>query len=136
MERGDSGGSNIHDDHLEFLCQTRQLPRAANVEVWVPLEREISLALRDGERIVFRSHFLCGFGLPASDFLCSFLNFYHLQPHHLTPNMVVLLSAIITLCEGYLGVFPTIELWGELFYLKLGTAVKGQAAQCRACMVV
>ena len=59
-----------------------------------------------------RSHFLRGIGLPASAFFCSFLEFYQLQPHHLTPNTVVLLSAFVTLCEGFLGVLPTIELWG------------------------
>ena len=71
--------------------------------------------------MVFRSHFLRGIGLPASAFFCCFLEFYQLQPHHLTPNTVVLLSAFVTLCEGYLGVLPTLELWGEFFQSKLGT---------------
>ena len=83
--------------------------------------------LQDGERVVFRTHFLHGFSLPANGFLRSFLDFYHLQPHHLTPNTGVPLSAFVTLCKGYLGVLPMLELWGELFYLKLGTAVKGEA---------
>ena len=38
---------------------------------------------------------------------------------------MVLLSAFVTLCEGYLGVLPTLELWGEFFQSKLGTRVKG-----------
>ena len=63
--------------------------------------------------MIFRSHCLRGFGLPASGFLRSFLEFYHLQPHHLTPNTVMLLSAFVTLCEGFLGVLPTLELWGD-----------------------
>ena len=49
-------------------------------------------------------------GLQASGFFWVFLDFYNLQPHHLTPNMVVLLSAFVTLCEGFLGVLPTLEL--------------------------
>ena len=49
---------------------------------------------------------------------------------------MVLLAAFVTLCEGYLGVLPTLELWGELFYLKLGTAAKDEAAPCRACVAV
>ena len=79
--------------------------------------------------MIFRSHFLRGFGLPASGVLRSFLQFYHLQPHHLTPNTVVLLSAFVTLCEGYLGILPTLELWGEFFYTKLGTSAKETPAQ-------
>jgi hypothetical protein len=41
---------------------------------------------------------------------------------------VVLLAAFVTMCEEYLGTLPTLELWGKCFYLKLGTAAKGQAA--------
>ena len=71
---------------------------------------EISLAPQEDKRVVFRSHCLRGLGLPASSFFRSFLEFYGLQPHHLTPNTVVLLSAFVTLCEGFLGVLPTIML--------------------------
>ena len=82
--------------------------------------------------MIFRSHYLRGFGLPASGFLRAFLEFYHLQPHHLTPNTVMLLSAFVTLCEGFLGVLPTLELWGEFFQCKLGTVVAGVPATCGA----
>ena len=90
--------------------------------------REISPAPEEGERVVFRSHCLRGLGLPPSGFFCSFLEFYGLQSHHLTPNMVVLLPAFISLCEGFLSVLPTIELWGEFFHTKLGTQAAGVPA--------
>ena len=48
----------------------------------------------------------------------------------------VLFAAFVTLYEGYLGVLPTLELWGEVFYLKLGTAAKDEATQCGACATV
>ena len=73
-------------------------------------EGEISPAPREGERVIFRSHCLRWLGLPASSFFRSFMEFYILRPHHLTPNMVVLLSAFVALCEGFLGVLPTLEL--------------------------
>ena len=82
--------------------------------------------------MIFRSHCLPGFGLPASGFLRAFLEFYHLQPHHLTPNAVMLLSAFVSLCEGFLGLLPTLELWGEFFQSKLGTVVAGVPAPCGA----
>ena len=128
--------SEIHEDHVDFLRQTRRLPGKDYVKVRLALEREISPAPEEGERVVFRSHCLRGHGLPASSFFRSFLEFYNLQPHHLTPNTVVLLSAFVTLCEGFLGVLPTIELWGEFFYIKLGTLVAGVPAQCGAFIVV
>ena len=106
-------GSNVHEDHVEFLRQTRRLPDANLVRVRLAPETEISPAPEEGERVVFRSHFLRGFGLPASGFLRSFLEFYNLQPHHLTPNAVMLLSAFVSLCEGFLGLLPTLELWGS-----------------------
>ena len=71
-----------------------------------------------------------------SGFFRAFLEFYNLQPHHITPNAVVLLSAFVALCEGFLGVLPTIKLWGEFFYTKLGTVVAGVPAQCGACIAV
>ena len=108
-------GSNIHEDHVEFLRQTRRLPGENYVRVRRAPVREISPAPEEGERVIFRSHFLRGLGLPASAFFRSFLEFYQLQPHHLTPNTVVLLSAFVSLCEGFLGVLPTLELWGEFF---------------------
>ena len=44
----------------------------------------------------------------------------------------VLLAAFITLCEGFLGVLPTIGLSGEFFQSKLGTRMQGVPAQSGA----
>ena len=106
-------GSNVHEDHVEFLRRTQCLPGENFVRVRQAPAREISPAPEEGERVIFRSHCLRGFGLPASGFLRAFLEFYNLQPHHLTPNAVMLLLAFVTLCEGFLGVLPTLELWGS-----------------------
>ena len=129
-------GSNVQQDHLNFLCDTRRLPGTGYVEARVPPAKEITPAPKDGEYVIFRSHFLCGFGLPASEFLRLLMDFYGVQPHHLMPNMVVLFSAFVTLCEGYLSTLPTLELRAELFYLKLGTSTKGEAVQCGACVAM
>ena len=107
---GDWDGSTVIEDHISFLRDTRRMPSVAFVKARVPPETEISPVPQEGERVVFRSHFLRGFGLPASGFMRSFLNFYQVQPHHLTPNTVVLLAAFVTTCAGYLGTLPTLEL--------------------------
>ena len=70
-------------------------------------------------------------GLPASGFFRSFLEFHGLQPHHLTPNTVVLLAAFATLCEGFLGVLPTIELWGGVLLLQAWHHHRGGAGSVR-----
>ena len=125
---GDWDGSNVNEDHITFLHETRCLPGASYVKARVPPEGEISPVPGEGERVVFRSHFIRGFGLPASGFLRSFLEFYHLQPHHTMPNTVMLLSAFVTMCEGYLRILPAIKLRGAFFYSKLGTSVREVAA--------
>ena len=71
-------GSNVHEDHVEFLRRTRRLPGKNFVRVRQAPAREISSAPEEGERVIFRSHSLRGFGLPASGFLRAFLEFYHL----------------------------------------------------------
>ena len=77
MERsGDWDGSNVHEDHLTFLHDTRWLPGAGYIKTRVPPADEISPAPEEGEHVIFRSHFLRGFGLPASDFMRAFLAFY------------------------------------------------------------
>ena len=119
-------GSEVHDDHVDFLRQTRRLPSKDHVKVRLAPKGEISPVPEEGERVVFRSHCLRSLGLPASSLFWSFLEFYGLQPHHLTPNTVVLLSAFVTLGEGFLGVLPTIELWGS-------SSTPSSAPSLRAC---
>ena len=51
-----------------------------------------------------------------SQFFRDFLNHFQMQPHHLGANAIMLLSAFITLCEGYLGVRPSLGLWTRLFH--------------------
>ena len=136
VRSGTRDGSEVHEDHIEFLRRTRRLPGEDRVQVRLASEGEISPAPQEGERVIFRSHCLRGLGLPSSSFFRSFMEFYGLQPHHLTPNMVVLLSAFVALCEGFLGVLPTLELWGEFFLSKLGTQAAGVPAQCGAFIAV
>ena len=59
-----------------------------------------------------------GLGLPASDFLRNFLNRYALQPHHLPANAFFILSSFVALCEGYIGILPSLELWARLYSLQ------------------
>ena len=66
---------------------------------------------------MFVAHFERGFGLPASVFFRAFLNWFHLQPHHLPANAVTQLSTLAAFSEGYLGLWPTIELWAKYFQL-------------------
>ena len=59
----------MHEDHIAFLRNTRRLPGEDYVRARSPPEEEILPTPQEGERVVFRSHFIRGLGLPASDFL-------------------------------------------------------------------
>ena len=50
-------GSEVHDDHIDFLRQTRRLPGTDKVEARLAPAKEITPEPREGERVVFRSHF-------------------------------------------------------------------------------
>ncbi|KAI5000686.1 hypothetical protein ZWY2020_010645 [Hordeum vulgare] len=68
--------------------------------------------------MVFTEHFYWGFGLPASAFFAEWLCFFGLQPHHLAPNAILQLSALVVLCEGFMGIEPRVNLWCNLFFFK------------------
>jgi hypothetical protein len=56
-----------------------------------------------------------GFSVPSHAFLCSLLQYYDLELHHLTPSVVLHIAVFITLCEAYLGVDPDLNLWKYFF---------------------
>jgi hypothetical protein len=51
-----------------------------------------------------------------------FLDHFHLQPHHIGANAMMVLSAFTTLCEAYLGIWPNVELFCRLIFFKTPTA--------------
>ena len=106
--RGTWEGSYITDREISWLKQTRRIP--AGVECRAP-SGEIKPAPVHGEKIVFLEHFIRGLGLPASDFFRAFLDKFNLQPHHLPPNAIVFLSSFASFQEGYLGLWPSLDLW-------------------------
>ena len=80
-------------------------------------------------------HFEHGFGLPASTFFRGFLEVFGLQAHHLGTDAIVQLSGFVSLCEGYLGVEPTIDLWARFFSLKQQGPSAGEFVDCGAAII-
>jgi hypothetical protein len=112
-------GSYMRKDDIERLVRLRRIP--PGVVTRAPGE-EIQPDPEPGERVVFGAHFDRGFGLPASPFFRRFLEFFGLQPHHLPANAMVQLSCYVTFMEGYAGLWPDVEFWCRLFYLKAQVA--------------
>jgi hypothetical protein len=83
-----------------------------------PAGGECVPAPEPGETVVFYDHFPRGYALPASSFLHQFLDDFHLQPHLLGANAMMMLAAFAALCEAYLGIWPNVELFRWLIYFK------------------
>jgi hypothetical protein len=68
-----------------------------------------------GFRVMFLDFILCGFSLPAHEFLRGLHFVYGVQLHQLTPNSLLHIACFITLCQAFLGVDPNWGLWKYLF---------------------
>jgi hypothetical protein len=70
-----------------------------------------------------------GFGEPTHSFLCSLLQFYGLELHHLTPSGILHMASFVTLCEAYKGIEPHFNLWNYLFraWLQQGSVAEAMA---------
>lgn len=113
-ERGCWDGSIVREEDLDWLRATRRVPTGVACRL---ASGEISPSPNPGEHIVFLSHFQRGFGLPTSDFFFDFISTYKLQPHHLPANAITSLSSFASGIEGYIGLWPTKELWIKFFGL-------------------
>ena len=65
--------------------------------------------------MVFVAHFERGLGLPTSAFFLNFLDRFLLQPHHLPASAILVLSSFTAFTEGYLGLWPSINLWSKFY---------------------
>lgn len=138
ITRGAWKGSDVTQHEIDWLYRSRRIPEGVSCQL--PGD-EIESVLEPGEFVVFVAHFERGFGLPASDFFHSFLDFYQLQPHHLPGNAVFYLSCYATFMEAYIGIRPTRETFARFFALRINS-VQGKEipkpnppVQCGSCII-
>jgi hypothetical protein len=110
----------VKEKRIELLRQGRVFSPADLVGCR-PAGGELVPVPQPGEAVVFYDHFPRGFVLPASDFLRQFLDHFHLQPHHIGVNAMMTLAAFAALCEAYLDIWPSVELFRWLIYFKTQT---------------
>jgi hypothetical protein len=73
---------------------------AVELEVCQVLEDPVFPMPVEGYMVSFTMFYERGFGMPPHRFLCSLLQYYSLELHHLTPSRVLHIAAFITLCEA------------------------------------
>ncbi|KAK1632160.1 hypothetical protein QYE76_006475 [Lolium multiflorum] len=124
-------GSYMREDDIARLVRLRRIP--AGVITRAP-GAEMEPRPEPGERVVFGAHLDRGLGLPASNFFRRFLDHFGLQPHHLPANAMILLSCYVAFMEGYAGLWPDVEFWSRLFYIKAQTT-EGRLRTCGAASI-
>lgn len=77
-----------------------------------------------------------GLSLPAHEFLRGILFIYGLQLHQLTPNSILHIAVLITLCESSLGIHPHWSLWKHLFHLRRTTSKDSKNDVGSVCIAV
>jgi hypothetical protein len=117
LPKGSWEGSWVKEKQIELLRRGRVLPPADLVSCR-PAGGELVPVPAPGETVVFYDHFPRGFALPASSFMRQFLDHFHLQPHHIGANAMMVLSTFATLCKAYLGIWPNVELFRRLIFFK------------------
>jgi hypothetical protein len=82
-------------------------------------------APREGKIVCLVSHVERGISFLLSDFCSEILEHYGVQPFHLTPNSVLIMSGFAALCEGYLGIRPRLDLFSFYYQIKRVTLYSG-----------
>ena len=108
-------GSDVTQAEIDWLIRTWRIPAGVACRLPGP---ELVPDVQSGEYVVFVAHFERGFGLPVSEFMSNFLVKFRLQPHHISANTITTLSAYVSFSKGYLGLWPTINLWSKYFQFR------------------
>jgi hypothetical protein len=72
-----------------------------------------------GYVVVCAAFYERGFGVPSHRFLCSLLQFYGLELHHLNPLGILYIATFVTLCKAFMGIEPHFDLWNYFFHARL-----------------
>ena len=102
--------------HIDQLVEDGKLRPDSGYRL--PLATDIPPNPEADERVVFKVHFDQGFSFPPSKFMMDVLPRYNAQPHNFPPNNWLCVCAYIALCEGYLGIPPSMERFEYFFQIK------------------
>ena len=105
-------------EDMAVLEEEGYLPTGKNRGWRLPKADEVPPKPKADEVVMTVAALERGFSFPPSAFFCKVLETYGLQPHNMTPNSVLILSSFVAVCEGYLGVPPSIDLFQYYFTVK------------------
>jgi hypothetical protein len=128
-----SGGSwdpcNLDEEVLSSLEQ-EGLIAAKEISKWRVEPNAAAPAPSKKEIVMLKSHIDRGLSLPPSYFLKSMLRHYRLQLHHIAPNSFTIIAGFVALCEGFLGIYPRIDLFCLYFNIHNNRDSNGDLRNC------
>ena len=104
---------------MEGLVKKSLLCARTVANEWIVPGGEDVPSQPDGYIVSFIPFHEWGFATPPHRFFRGLLHYYELELRHLNPNEIQHISALVTLCEGYLGIEPHFELWKYFFAIEL-----------------
>jgi hypothetical protein len=106
--------SEVMQEHLQNLASQGYMT-VVELATCRVLEDPASPVQARGYVVACAVFYEWGFGVLTHQFLRSLLQFYGLEPHHLTPLGILHMAAFVTLCEAYMGIEPHFNLWNYFF---------------------
>lgn len=105
-------------EDMKILEDEGYIPSGKNKAWRLPKPEDVPPKPEADEVVVTIAALKRGFSFPPAAFYCEILETYGLQPHNMTPNSVLIVSSFVAVCEGYLGVKPSLELFQYYFTVK------------------
>ena len=82
----------------------------------------------EGYYPIFLHCLYAGLVPPFSPFLLAILEAYQIQLLHLHPNSILILSIFAYLCEAYIGIRPSVQLFRHFYSLR--SSAPGEQTRC------
>jgi hypothetical protein len=101
--------SEVMQEHLQNLMSQGYMTTVELATCHMP-EDLASLIQAGGYIMACTASYERRFGVPSHRFLCSLLQIYVLELHHLTLSGILLMAAFVTLCEAHIGIEPHFNL--------------------------
>jgi hypothetical protein len=120
--------STVTVDDLEVLVADGLLhPLSSDPQPeWMVPTSEADPTPPPGYVVSFVSFHEWGFGVPASRFMRALLHYYGVELHNFNPNSIAHAAIFASVCEGFLGIDPHLDLWTHLFSAELFALTTGE----------
>ena len=99
------------------IAKVRHLAAADSNEQGATEMRPCGSRLAEGFYTIFLHTLYAGLVPPFSDFLLAILETYQIHLLHLHANSILILSIFAYLCEAYIGIRPSVELFRNFYAL-------------------